>query len=265
MGSLSLAKRPFLTSFGIFIYGTSAYVGYHAFRIWNLPKPSAHSYFPENQENKEKTFDSFTSNQRDYDREIEWEEFLLGIGSLRKRLCQSAKGKVLEVASGTGRNFEYFIPREMKSLTLSEKSRTMLEKALIKFRSLKIREGFNSASCKVEFKLAESQKLPFPDKEFDSLVQTFGLCSMHDPVQSLREMKRVVKNDGVILLLEHGRSYYNWLNLVLDKTANSHSERWGCFYNRDIIKICEQAELKVESVERFHLGTSYIIKCRPLG
>lgn len=85
------------------------------------------------------------------------------------------------------------------------------------------------------------------------------------PVTALREMERVCRENGKILLLEHGKSHYDWLNNILDKNLHKHVERWGCIWNRDIEKLVKEAGLEIESISRFHFGTTYAITARPKG
>eukprot|EP00952_Eustigmatos_sp_NYUAD-ZCMA_P012661 50779-Eustigmatos_ZCMA.PRE.1 len=73
-------------------------------------------------------------------------------------------------------------------------------------------------------------------------------------------MRRVCKPGGRILLLEHGRSTYDWLNRILDKNVHRHIARWGCIYNRDPCELVEQAGLKLSSLSRFHFGTTYMME-----
>eukprot|EP00798_Chlamydomonas_sp_ICE-L_P023669 gene23669-9204_t len=80
----------------------------------------------------------------------------------------------------------------------------------------------------------------FPERSFDTIVDTFGLCSHDNPVQVLREVSRVCKKDGTIILLEHGRAHYNWLNKKLDDGADKHHCEWGCRWNRDMMQIIEE-------------------------
>lgn len=68
-------------------------------------------------------------------------------------------------------------------------------------------------------------RMSFPARSFDTVVDTFGLCSFEDPQAALREMERVCQDQGQILLLEHGRSHYDWLNGILDKNAHRHTAR----------------------------------------
>ena len=97
--------------------------------------------------------------------------------------------------------------------------------------------------------------LPFPDASFDTVVQTFGLCSESDPAVALREICRVCKPDGRVLLLEHGRSgYFSWLNSILDDAAPAHAAKWGCWWNKDIESLLAAAGLRMESYHTWHFG-----------
>jgi len=90
------------------------------------------------------------------------------------------------------------------------------------------------------------------------------LCSYEDAVGALREMKRVVKRDGGrVLLLEHGRSEYGWLSNILDHFADAHARRWGCYWNRDILKLIEDAGLEIVEKSTHHLGTTFVIEATP--
>ncbi|KAG2439369.1 hypothetical protein HXX76_004728 [Chlamydomonas incerta] len=103
----------------------------------------------------------------------------------------------------------------------------------------------------------------FAPGQFDTVVDTFGLCSHEDPVQVLKEIARVCKPGGRILLLQHGRSHYQWLNDKLDGSAVDHQRKWGCLWNRDILDIVKQAGLVVDKSTRWHFGTSYYIVAYP--
>lgn len=72
---------------------------------------------------------------------------------------------------------------------------------------------------------------------------------------------QVLRPSGRVLLLEHGRSGWAWLNSVLDADASKHHEKWGCWWNRDIEKIVADAGLTVVSARRWHFGTTYVLTC----
>lgn len=76
-------------------------------------------------------------------------------------------------------------------------------------------------------------------------------------------MERVTKDDGRILLLEHGRSHYDWLNAILDKNSHRHTARWGCIWNRDIEQLVRDAGLEIVDLQRWHFGTTYVFQLKP--
>eukprot|EP00510_Aplanochytrium_minuta_P002865 CAMPEP_0184026192 /NCGR_PEP_ID=MMETSP0954-20121128/13349_1 /TAXON_ID=627963 /ORGANISM="Aplanochytrium sp, Strain PBS07" /LENGTH=203 /DNA_ID=CAMNT_0026310299 /DNA_START=54 /DNA_END=662 /DNA_ORIENTATION=- len=154
---------------------------------------------------------AFSSIAKKYDDEIGLSEWTSGILGFRQRILESCQGKVLEIAAGTGRNLEYY-PKNtgIKGLeiTITDFNEAMLseaEKKIQKWKETKLK------GKSVVTKIADAHQLPFPDATFDTVVDTFGLCSLENPETALREMKRVCKPAGKILLLEHGRSSYEWL------------------------------------------------------
>lgn len=220
-----------------------------------------------------------------FDQEVRWTESLWGINYLRRRLLKRARGKTLEVGVGTGRNLEtsaYTWPWQKKEkgffstpsppvtdLTCIDLVVEMLREAETKAAAFKngpneqaLREG------RIHFIQGDAAALPFPkelreEDKFDTVIQTMGLCSESDPHQALKEMQRVCKRDGQILLLEHGRSTWPWLNHLLDGLAKSHAVRFGCWWNRDIGAILHNSGLIIETEERWHLGTTSFIIAKP--
>ena len=91
-----------------------------------------------------------------------------------------------------------------------------------------------------------------------------GLCSMPDPVDTLKHLGEITEPQrGRILLLEHGRSHYDWLNRILDNLAPTHADRHGCWWNRDIGAIVRDSGLEVVEEKRWHLGTTWRFVLRP--
>jgi len=121
------------------------------------------------------------------------------------------------------------------------------------------------SSLNVVTRVADAQKLPFEDGVFDTVVDTFGICSLENPLEALREMRRVCKHGGKILLLEHGRSYhgYSWLNSYLDKRAKQHAVDWGCWWNKDVHALVKEAGIEIDSQRIHHFGTCYELVCSP--
>lgn len=197
-----------------------------------------------------------------YDSQIGRDEAFMGINLLRRALLYfHAKGTVLEVGAGTGRNLPYYPKKSVDRVVLSDSSDQMLQQAREKVQRLPA--GDRSRFACLE---ADAAKLHFADDSFDCVVDTFGLCSFDDPAVVLKEMARVCKPGGKILLLEHGRSK-SWLSLsdYLDKNAERHAKNWGCIWNRDLDSILDsvQESLQCDKVDTWHFGTTYYVVCRP--
>eukprot|EP00934_Nitzschia_sp_Nitz4_P002797 Nitzschia sp. Nitz4//scaffold48_size128905//80440//81243//NITZ4_003606-RA/size128905-processed-gene-0.119-mRNA-1//-1//CDS//3329553000//2787//frame0 len=194
-----------------------------------------------------------------YDREIGKDEAVMGINLLRRSLLYfHAKGTCLEVGAGTGRNVGMYPSSSVDRVLMSDASDQMLAKAKSKLR--KLSKDKPQYAC-IE---ADSEALQFPDGYFDTVVDTFGLCSYNDPVKTLQEMARVCKPDGKILLLEHGRSKsWDFVSQYLDKHAERHAKNWGCCWNRDLDSILERSGLELDTLTTWHFGTTYYVVCRP--
>ncbi|CAL1165409.1 unnamed protein product [Cladocopium goreaui] len=134
---------------------------------------------------RKETFDQLAKK---WDVLVRSDEFLAGIGKLRRRLIQKATGEVLEVAVGSGRNFSYYNGGKVTAITAVDFSRAMLEVADEKRKEIE--------PIPLRLKLASTHRLDFEDGSFDTVVDTFGICSFEQPVQALQEMRRVMKEDG---------------------------------------------------------------------
>ncbi|TPX70583.1 hypothetical protein SpCBS45565_g01670 [Spizellomyces sp. 'palustris'] len=247
-----------LLTTGLGVYATTAYASYHAYRIYSAPPPAPGIADPARQEAFPGVFDALAP---EYDGKIGWDEWLMRVGSRRKELVERASGSVLEVSTGTGRNLEYYTQNPaIKRLTLTDTSEPMLHKAYNRFRSMtSAKHSFPPTS----FEIMNVQALPLNDRQYDTVIDTFGLCSCSDPVAALREMARCCKPDGRVLLLEHGRGRYGFLNDALDKTATEHAVKWGCWWNRDIDGLVKKAGLEIVEMKTFHFGTTLWMVAKP--
>lgn len=211
-----------------------------------------------------KTFDSLAPK---YDTEIEKDEATSGILELRKHIIARARGRVLEVAGGTGRNLDFY-GHGVSELLITDWSEQMLQVAARKVAAKRAEGGGSSsggsgALSKVTLAVTDASALALPSAAYDTVVDTFGLCSFEAPERALQEMARCCKPDGEILLLEHGVSSWSVLAWWQQHRLNRHVVRWGCYWNRDILKMVEESGLQVLEVRRKHLGTTYYVRCRP--
>ncbi|KAJ3061892.1 hypothetical protein HDU98_002223 [Podochytrium sp. JEL0797] len=266
-----LRLSPPVVALGLFAYGASAYVGFHVYRLYSLESPPETIRDPKHQ-HVNNTHDStthvYSSIASSYDDDVGWDEWFMGMNRRRKAVVSKLTGNVIETAAGTGRNLSFIAnlasPSPITSLTLTDASPQMLERAFETFKTLK---GMPPTTFKMLNVSHTGASLP--REKFDTVLDTFGLCSMHDPSVSLRNMRDLCKPDGTIVLLEHGRSVFalravqEYINSALDKTAQGHADRWGCWWNRDLEGIVSELDgVTVESVKRYHLGTTLEIVLR---
>ncbi len=174
---------------------------------------------------------------------------LMGMNRLRRKLIKLARGRVLEVAAGTGLNLRYY--DDSVTLVLSDLSEAMLAKAS---------RRVNRRAGRTAIVQANAEQLPFQSASFDTVVSTFSLCTFPDPVAALHELGRVCKPGGRILLLEHGISRYGWFARYQYRTAEKHARLLGCHWNRLPDELVEQAGLKLIGLERSYAGIIYMIE-----
>jgi ubiquinone/menaquinone biosynthesis C-methylase UbiE len=176
---------------------------------------------------------------------------LLGVRKLRQRLLPRASGKVLEVAVGTGKNLRYY-PFGCQ-ITAADRSGAMLKLAVKRAGKLRV---------DVSFLLTDAEALPFSDKSFDTVVSSLTTCTFPNPVAALKEMGRVCRTNGRILLLEHGRSNREWLARFQDRHADQFAKPLGCHWNRESQNLAREAGLKILDAQRSFLGVFHVIEAK---
>lgn len=171
---------------------------------------------------------------------------------------------MLEVASGTGRNLAFYDREAVDELVLSDASEEMLKVAARKVAVQRQAEasGSKAAVSNVVLAVTDAAQLPLPSASFDTVVDTFGICSFEKPREALQEIRRCCKPGGQVLLLEHGVSDWSALAWWQQHRLNRHVTKWGCYWNRDILKLVRESGLRVEEVRRQHFGTTYVIVAR---
>jgi ubiquinone/menaquinone biosynthesis C-methylase UbiE len=193
-----------------------------------------------------------------YDRFARWYDWvegvpdLLGVRRLRQSLLERASGRVLEVAVGTGKNFHYY-PPDCRIIGV-DVSRKMLNVA---------RERAAKLSMHVSFSLADAEVLPFPDHYFDTVISSLSTCTIPNAEAALKEIARVCRPTGKVLLLEHGRSDQEWLGRWQDRHADQFAKRLGCHWNREPLEFAKQAGLQVVKSRRSFFGVFHLIEAEP--
>jgi ubiquinone/menaquinone biosynthesis C-methylase UbiE len=170
---------------------------------------------------------------------------------LRRVWIPRARGEVLEIGIGSGHNLPFYT-REVRRVVGVDPSLELQCMA---------RAKVDPGRLPVEF-LAKSadQPLPLPAAAFDTVVSTWTMCSIPDASRALQEMRRVLRPDGRLIFIEHGRAPDPKVVAWQDRL----SPYWprltgGCRLNRKIDELIEAAGFHV-----IELQTGYLPGPRPM-
>ena len=165
--------------------------------------------------------------------------------ALRAHIVPQASGRVLELGAGGGANFRLYDPSRIASLDGIDPSPELISLAHERCRH-------SPLQCSLCEGIAE--ELPYPDHQFDTVVSTFTLCSVQDPVRALQEARRVMKPDGRLLFVEHGASpdagpaaWQRRLEPVWKRIAGN------CHLTRNVLAELEAAGFATESSEAAYM------------
>ena len=163
----------------------------------------------------------------------------------REKVVPAARGHVLEIGIGTGRNLPHYNTALVDELT-------GLDPELAMHRLAKKR--LQKAGLAANLVGLDAEAIPLDDNSFDTVVCTYTLCTIPDPVAALLEMKRVLKPDGELLFCEHGkapdanvRRWQERLNPVWNRFAG------GCNLNRAIPDLLTDAGFNVDKLEQMYI------------
>lgn len=181
----------------------------------------------------------------------DWMDFLFG-EKLRRRIISRARGKVLEVGVGTGINLPFY-PQDCR-VTGIDLSPGMLFRARRRVQRLRLY---------VRLLEMDVQEMAFPDGDFDTVVATCVFCSVPDPVKGLREVRRVCKTSGQVILLEHVRSENPLLGPLMDVFDPLFLTVIGSHINRRTVENVRKAGLTIREVQDLGLGILKLIVAEP--
>lgn len=158
-----------------------------------------------------------------------------GLGRWRRELVGKARGRVLDLGCGTGRNLRLF------------ESATRVTGLELDLRLLRTARGRAPGSALV---VGRAEALPFRTDSFDTVVSSLVFCSVADPESGLRETARILDRRGELRMLEHVRSSYEVLGRLQDLLQPFWT--WvagGCHPNRDTEATVEDAGFVIQRHE----------------
>jgi ubiquinone/menaquinone biosynthesis C-methylase UbiE len=175
---------------------------------------------------------------------IGWVYDLLGrsaergeLGALRRNLLAEVEGDVLEIGAGTGANLTHY-RRAARVVALEPDARM----------SRRLPAKAEAGAVPVEFVAGSAERLPFADASFDAVVSTFVLCSVESPAVVLAEIRRVLRPDGRLVVLEHVRGEGK-LARWQERLTPVHRELAGnCHLARDTRSAIEQGGFDASAV-----------------
>jgi ubiquinone/menaquinone biosynthesis C-methylase UbiE len=174
----------------------------------------------------------------------------------REKIWQFANGpRILEVGVGTGKNMEFW-PKDCK-VSAIDLTPGMLE--IARERAKKLNRSGD------DLFLADVQHLDLPSGIFDTVIATFVFCSVPDPVQGLRELGRVIRQDGHILLLEHVRIDRPVIGPLMDALAPLVVRLNGASINRRTVTNVRLAGLRIDHIMNLdRMGMFKLIFASPI-
>ncbi|MFZ5828413.1 MAG: class I SAM-dependent methyltransferase [Bacillota bacterium] len=194
------------------------------------------------------------SVRRKYNRNSRWFDAMdrMVKDDWRRRVTEQARGRVLEIGIGTGKNLPFYDSSVTHHLTGIDFSPAMLERATGK-------------PCRVDLDLVEmdAQRMTFPDDHFDTVVATCVFCTVPDPVVGLKEAARVCKPGGQILLLEHVRIDRPVIGPLMDLVDPLMVAIVGTHINRRTVENARLAGLTIDRVEPIKGDLIKLIFARP--
>ncbi len=166
----------------------------------------------------------------------------------RRELLAHASGKILDMGTGTGDNFEFYRPGV--HVTAVDTGSKILEQAKFKAALHQV---------ETEFILAPVQDLFFERHRFDTIVSTFSLSAYHEPEIVLRQYKHWCKPDGRILLLEYGLSRNPVVNWLQQRWEPRHYRNTGSHINRDMLALINRSGLTIHKLDVHYAGIVYLV------
>ena len=163
----------------------------------------------------------------------------------REKVVPLASGTVLEIGIGTGHNLPFYDPSRVQKLIGLDPSGKSWELAAKRAAHL---------DFDLEFIGLPSERIPLDDDSVDTVLVTYSLCTIPDPISALHGMARVLRPGGSLIFCEHGKAP----DAAVRKWQDRVNPLWssvlgGCNLNRDIPSLLTAAGFGIDHVESMYL------------
>lgn len=159
----------------------------------------------------------------------------------REKLVPAARGRVLEVGFGSGRNLPVYDPDRVEMVFGLDPSEDITRIA---------RKAVKAASFQVELLHAPAEAIPLDDDCVDTVVSTYTLCTIPDAPAALREMARVLRPGGRLLFCEHGAAPDAGVRRWQDRVDSAWGRlSGGCHLNREIPALLTDGGFRIGRLE----------------
>lgn len=167
------------------------------------------------------------------------------LADYRARAVAAASGDVLEIGMGSGLNLPFY-GQKVRRVIGVEPSAPLVRIA---------EEGARRVSVPIDFLLISAEELPLPDSSVDTAVTTWSLCTIPDPVKALREVRRVLRNSGQLIFVEHGLApepgVATWQNRLTPLWCRCAG---GCHLNRPIADLVREAGFVITNLQTGYMS-----------
>ena len=170
----------------------------------------------------------------------------------RKKIVPNASGNILEIGIGSGLNLPFYEKSKINNLYGIDPSSELCDMA---------KKSASDHEIDVNLLINGAEEIELPKDSIDTVVMTYTLCTIPNPIEALKEIKRVMKADAKMLFCEHGtapdKNILKWQNRINPIWGKLFG---GCNINRDIPSILKESGFKINTLDQMYLpGTPKIV------
>ena len=163
----------------------------------------------------------------------------------RKKIVPNASGNILEIGIGSGLNLPFYEKSKINNLYGIDPSSELCDMA---------KKTAYDNEIEVNLLINEAEEIELPQDSIDTVVMTYTLCTIPNPQDALKEIKRVMKTDAKMLFCEHGtapdKNIIKWQNRINPIWGKLFG---GCNINRDIPNILKESGFKINTLDQMYL------------